>query len=320
MGGYFFYFIFIGREVKPKDLRIHYTELLMKQASTFLSIEPASSFNTEQETQGRGEGRSKCSMINELTILSGFDKNGYREGFDEIVLRAGETVSIVGPTGSGKTAFITDIELLAQGDTASKRRVLVNGAPPDPSMRYNPALKPIVMITQNTKCFADLTVQEFLRIHARARGICSPQVIEESIALANLFTGEKIHKEHRVTLLSGGQTRSLLIADAILIGAAPIILLDEIENAGIFKQEVVGIIQDTGKIIVFVTHDPVIALHTQKRIIMENGAVKKVLAQNELEVFAAQNLIELDRKIGLIREELRAGSIITRELLALNFA
>lgn len=259
-------------------------------------------------------------MINELTILSGFDKNGYREGFDEIVLRAGETVSIVGPTGSGKTAFITDIELLAQGDTASKRRVLVNGAPPDPSMRYNPALKPIVMITQNTKCFADLTVQEFLRIHARARGICSPQVIEESIALANLFTGEKIHKEHRVTLLSGGQTRSLLIADAILIGAAPIILLDEIENAGIFKQEVVGIIQDTGKIIVFVTHDPVIALHTQKRIIMENGAVKKVLAQNELEVFAAQNLIELDRKIGLIREELRAGSIITRELLALNFA
>jgi ABC-type lipoprotein export system ATPase subunit len=259
-------------------------------------------------------------MIIEITILSGYDKDGYLEGFKEISLKAGETVSIVGPTGSGKTAFITDIELLAQGDTASKRRVLINGIPPQQDIRYNPALKPIAMITQNTKCFTDLTTEEFLQIHARARGIRSRQVIRETIDLANNFTGEKIHKDNRVTVLSGGQTRSLLIADAIIIGAAPIILLDEIENAGIFKQEVLEIIQDTGKIIIFVTHDPVIALHTKKRIIMENGAVKKVLDQNELETFAAKNLVELDRKLGVIREELRAGSIITRELVGLSFA
>src|SRR5690554_2495214 len=222
-------------------------------------------------------------MIKELRILSGFDKNGYREGFNEIVFRPGETVSIVGPTGSGKTAFITDIELLAQGDTSSRRKVLINGTAPPSSIRYNPALKPIAMITQNTKCFADLTIQEFLRIHARARGIGSEQVIKETVELANLFTGEKISMGDRVTILSGGQTRSLMIADAIYIGAAPIILLDEIENAGIFKQEVLTIIQDIGKIIVFVTHDPVIALHTEKRIIMENGAVKKILDQRSEE-------------------------------------
>jgi len=96
--------------------------------------------------------------------------------------------------------------------------------------------------------------------------------------------------------------------------------LDEIENAGIFKQEVISIIQDTGKIVVFVTHDPVIALLTKKRIIMENGAVKKVLPQNELEIRAAQNLLELDRRVGTIREELRAGNVITNELLAVNLA
>lgn len=259
-------------------------------------------------------------MIEELKVLSGFDKSGHKEGFDEIVFKPGETISIVGPTGSGKTAFITDIELLAQGDTISRRRVLLNGAPPPPSIRYNPALKPIAMITQNTKCFADLSVQEFLEIHARARGISSSQVVGKTIDLANMFTGEKIYNDLRVTILSGGQTRALMIADAIFIGGAPIILLDEIENAGIFKQEVINIIQDTGKIIIFVTHDPVIALHTQKRIIMENGAVKKVLLQNELEAFATQNLIEIDRRIGLIREELRLGSIITRELIGLKFA
>ncbi len=257
-------------------------------------------------------------MITELNIFPGFDKTGNQENYEELTLKAGETVSIVGPTGSGKTAFITDIELLAQGDTATKRRILINRELPDSSIRFNPALKPIAMITQNTKCFADLTTQEFLEIHARARGIDNKGIIAETIKLANVFTGEKIRQENKVTTLSGGQTRSLLIADAILIGAAPIVLLDEIENAGIFKQEVMEIIQGTGKIIIFVTHDPVIALHTQKRLIMENGGVKKVITQSELEVHAAKNLVELDKRIGVIREELRAGKIITRELVNLN--
>jgi ABC-type lipoprotein export system ATPase subunit len=259
-------------------------------------------------------------MINELNIQPGFNKSGIREDFNELTLKAGETISIVGPTGSGKTAFITDIELLAQGDTSTKRHIFINNEVPDDSIRFNPALKPIAMITQNTKCFADLSTEEFLQIHARARCIQNKSIIDETIELANIFTGEKIHRSNKVTTLSGGQTRSLLIADAILIGAAPIVLLDEIENAGIFKQEVMEIIHGAGKIIIFVTHDPVIALHTEKRIIMENGGVKKVLWQNELEIYAARNLVELDKRVGVIREELRAGNIITRELANLNFA
>ncbi len=259
-------------------------------------------------------------MIREITILPGFDKNGLQENFNELTLKAGETISIVGPTGSGKTALISDIELLAQGDTASKRKVLLNGTVPDEQTRYNPALKPIAMITQNTKCFADLTVNEFLEIHARARGIENDSIIEETITLANNFTGEKIFAENRVTTLSGGQTRSLLIADAILIGSAPIILLDEIENAGIFKQEVIDLITDSGKVIVFVTHDPVIALHTDRRIIMENGAVKGILGRDESEINVARNLIVLDQRLGAIREELRAGKVISYELARLSLA
>ena len=117
-------------------------------------------------------------------------------------------------------------------------------------------MKPIVMITQNTKCFADLTTEEFLQIHARARKIYDKQVIQKTIDLANNFTGEKIKKDTRVTVLSGGQTRSLLIADAIMVGASPIILLDEIENAGIFKQEVVNLIHKAGKMVVLLPMIP----------------------------------------------------------------
>ncbi|MFY9174986.1 MAG: ATP-binding cassette domain-containing protein [Peptococcia bacterium] len=259
-------------------------------------------------------------MIKEISILPGKDKNNKAENFEPITLVAGETISIVGPTGSGKTAFITDIELLAQRDTATQRQILINGEIPSAEIRYDPALKPIAMITQNTKCFADLTVREFLGIHARARKIRDTTIIDQTIAIANKFTGEKIGPDHRVTILSGGQTRSLMIADALLIGAAPIILLDEIENAGIFKQEVIDIIGTTEKIIIFVTHDPVIALLTKKRIIMSNGAVSKVLTQNDTETGAAKNLIELDKRMGVIRENLRAGLFITTDQVNVSFA
>jgi len=259
-------------------------------------------------------------MIKEITILPGKDKNDNKENFDQITLKAGETISIVGPTGSGKTAFITDIELLAQGDTSTGRYILINGEKPAEEVRYDPSQKPIAMITQNTKCFADLSVEEFLYIHARARKIISKKIVDDTMRLANKFTGEKIALQNKVTLLSGGQTRSLLIADALLIGAAPIILLDEIENAGIFKQEVLEIIKSTSKIIIFVTHDPVIALLTKKRLIMGNGAVRKILCQNESESGAAKNLLEYDQKMGVIRENLRAGFEITKELVSANFA
>lgn len=276
---------------------------------------------------------SILDSITSITVLPGTDKSGKPESFSPIVLNAGEAVSIVGPTGSGKTAFITDIELLAQGDTVTGRKVLINGQVPPEEYRLHPALKPVAMITQNTKCFTDLSVREFLEVHIRARhgpGSGSPlsqtaaeALIDNTIGLANLFTGEKIKPGIRVTGLSGGQTRSLLIADAILIGAAPVILLDEIENAGIFKHEVLRVIQESGKIVIFVTHDPVIALLTQKRIVMENGTVKRLLPFNQAESLAAKSLMELDSKINFLREELRQGKFLTQETfhsLGLDFA
>lgn len=258
-------------------------------------------------------------MLQEITIFPGKNKYGVQESFEKISLKPGEIISIVGPTGSGKTAFINDIELLAQQDTATGRVVHVNNKCPDENLRYNPSQKPIIMITQNTKCFADLPVDEFLRIHAQARNIKELDVIETTIALANKFTGEKIHRDMKVTTLSGGQTRSLMIADAITIGASPVILLDEVENAGIFKHEVVNLIRESGKIIIFVTHDPVIALLTHKRIIMEGGGVKSILTKDHQELPAVDTLIELDKRLSHVREHLREGKYITNSLLGVHF-
>jgi len=246
----------------------------------------------------------------ELTILPGTDRAGNREGFDRIVIRPGDTLSIVGPTGSGKSALINDIEVLANEDTDTGRCILINGAEPPENMVRDPAKKPIALITQNTRVIADLTVARFLALHIQARDNDTHELIAKTIELANEFTGEKVSAPMRMTALSGGQTRSLLIADAILIGQTPILLLDEVENAGINKERVISCLRDYDKAVIFVTHDPYLALITGRRIIMKNGAVECVLEPQGREHEILSTVAGVDKFLWDIREKIRGGELI----------
>ncbi len=239
-----------------------------------------------------------------VLVNKGTDKNGNKEDRD-IIFESGKTYSIVGPTGSGKTALVTDIEMLAQGDTATGRWVFVNGEEPCDLMRRDPSQKPVAMITQNTKCFTDMSVADFIDTHKKARG--SEYLTAGVILLANKFTGEKIYSDDRVTHLSGGQTRSLMIADALLIGSAPVLILDEIENAGINRAEVIKAIKATSKIAIFVTHDPAIMLMTDYRIVMENGGIRKVIKSGSMDGIVLAELMEGYNAIELAKEYLRGG-------------
>ena len=52
-------------------------------------------------------------MIETITILGGHGKTGEPEPVERIDLKMGNVASIVGPTGSGKTTLINDIEMFA---------------------------------------------------------------------------------------------------------------------------------------------------------------------------------------------------------------
>jgi ABC-type lipoprotein export system ATPase subunit len=254
--------------------------------------------------------------IKKITVIGGQGKDGSTEKVNRFDLNMGDIVSIVGPTGCGKTTLINDIELFANLNTPSGRQVLINDEPVPEDFTFDPSKHPIAMISQHTNFLSDLPVGEFLTIHAKVRGASDiEKVVDETVQFANQLTGEAIDKATAMTELSGGQTRSLLIADAVVIGNSPIILLDEIENAGIHKTKALELLKKYEKIFVFVTHDPTIALLSDSRIIMKNGAMQKLITSNPEERAVANELKKIDNVILHFRGLIREGEVINQHQL-----
>ncbi|MBF0360298.1 MAG: ATP-binding cassette domain-containing protein [Oligoflexia bacterium] len=256
--------------------------------------------------------------IKKITIQSGVGKFGDNEDkIDNIELKMGQVVSIVGPTGSGKTNLINDIALFANRNTPSNRRVLINDALPPSEYIEDPSKNPVSYITQHTNFLSDLPVYKFLSIHAKIRNGHSNNdaVVEETLDFANKLTGEPINKDGSMTALSGGQTRSLLISDAVVIGNSPIILLDEIENAGIHRTRALELLRNYKKIFIFVTHDPRITLLSDFRVIMKNGAIQNLITTNENEKKAVLTIKNIDDLMLELRMLIRDGQYINPQFI-----
>jgi ABC-type lipoprotein export system ATPase subunit len=245
--------------------------------------------------------------IKQVTVFGGRARNGEKEPVEEVTFNMGDVVSIVGPTGCGKTTLINDIELFADRNTPSMRRVLINGLSTG-ELEFPPSKNPIALISQHTNFLSDLPVREFLSIHAQIRqGSDVSRLVEETAAFANELTGEPLIMESAMTELSGGQTRALLIADAVIIGNSPIILLDEIENAGIHRTRALDLLRRYEKIFIFVTHDPRIALLSDSRIVMKGGAMQKVLTTTDDERKVVEDIKKLDDLLLEFRGKIRTG-------------
>jgi ABC-type lipoprotein export system ATPase subunit len=253
--------------------------------------------------------------IQTITLMGGYGKNENKDIVESITLKMGNIISIVGPTGSGKTTLINDLELFANRNTPSNRKVLINDIIPPEEMLNDPSKNPIALITQHTNFLSDLPVNKFLKMHASIRKTGQAEtVVKETLDFANKLTGEPIIESIRMTELSGGQTRALLIADAVIIGNSPIILLDEIENAGINRVMAMELLKKYKKIFVFVTHDPRIALFSDFRIVMGNGAIQKVIITEEEEKKIAEEIKEIDDLMLDFRKLIRAGENIREDV------
>ncbi len=251
--------------------------------------------------------RTVEEKVTSITILGGHDKDGRAENI-LLTIKPGEIICLVGPTGSGKSRLLADIEWIAQRDTPTNRKILINNKPPDPKRRFAVEHRLVAQLSQNINFIMDLTAAEFVRMHAESRLVEDiDEVTDHIINKANELAGEKFSPATPVTALSGGQSRALMIADTAFLSQSPIVLVDEIENAGIDRQRAVRLLVSEQKIVLMATHDPILALMGDKRLIIRNGGIGQVIVTSDRERQNLLKLEELDRQLAAIRDTLRGG-------------
>jgi len=254
--------------------------------------------------------------VDSLTIVAGNDKSGNKEDFNEFTINKGEIVSIVGPTGSGKSRLLADIEWTANKDTPTNRSILINNKKPDMKWRFSSSNKLVAQLSQNMNFVMDLTVEEFIELHARSRMVENEkEIISRIIEAANHLAGEKFDLDTSITNLSGGQSRALMIADTAILSTSPIVLIDEIENAGIDRKKALNLLVKEDKIVLMATHDPILALMADKRIIIKNGGIAGTLETIEDEKKLLIELQKMDDIINGLRLNLRNGETLENSVL-----
>jgi ABC-type lipoprotein export system ATPase subunit len=251
-------------------------------------------------------------MLSRLEITGGRDRAGRPESVELIRLRAGDSLTVAGPTGSGKSEFLADIEQMAEGDTPSGRRVTYANERGERAGR-SPAI--VATLSQRTNFIMDARVGEFAALHAASLGKSGRDWARETVALANTLCGEPMEPESLLQRLSGGQARALMIADIALISDAPVVLIDEVENAGIDKHLALAVLAGYNKITVMATHDPVLILSSPRRLIMGEGGMRKLLPAGEEERRCRDTLAGYDSILLRARDMLRQGEQLREDFL-----
>lgn len=249
--------------------------------------------------------------VSSVTIIGGCDKNGNPENIT-LTMKKGDIIAVVGPTGAGKSRLLADIEWMAQGDTPTGRKILINGEEPCAAWRYSAEHKLVAQLSQNMNFVMDLTVGEFIELHARSRMVRDAEEKKSRILTeANRLAGEPLSLDTPVTALSGGQSRALMIADTAFLSTSPIVLIDEIENAGIDRRKAVDLLIKKEKIVMISTHDPVLALTASMRLVIENGSISAIIETSGEERECLTLLEELNGRLMKSREKLRKGERIS---------
>ena len=256
-------------------------------------------------------GISEGDDVKSLTIISGYNKFSEAENFESLKIEKSQIIAIVGPTGAGKSRLLQDIEWMAQKDTPTKRQILINDEIPDIKKRFASNNKLVAQLSQNMNCVMDGKVKEFLQLHAQRRLRENiDETVEKIITEANNLAGETFKEDTDITSLSGGQSRALMIADTAILSKSPIVLIDEIENAGIDRKKALNLLVSKDKIVLMATHDPTLALIADKRIVINNGGIVNILETTAKEKELLDDLEIYDEKFKNMRSALRYGQTL----------
>ncbi len=240
-----------------------------------------------------------------LRVDNGRGKDRQPEPVRGFVAEAGEVLAVVGPTGSGKTRLLADVERLAHGDSPTGRRVRIEGA----DAAGHPPEELVARLSQAMGFYLDASAGEFLRLHAEHRGRPKAEALaSRALEAANGLVGEPFTGDVPLALLSGGQARALMVADVVLVSACPVVLIDELENAGIDRLRALDFLLAHRVIALVATHDPLIALRADRRLVMAGGAVRAVIRRSRAEASLLRRLERDHVRTEELKDRLRCGA------------
>ena len=196
-----------------------------------------------------------------------------------LALRRGTFLALMGPSGSGKS---TMLNLLGCLDRPSGGRYVLEGEDVgrlDDDQLSDFRLRHLGFIFQSFHLIPQLTVRENIELPLYYLGWEAAACAERAVELAGRV-GLSKRLNHRPTQLSGGQMQRVAIARA-LANDPPILLADEptgnLDTAtGEQIMDLLTELNEQGKTILMVTHEPDIAARAKTRLHMRDGRIDRI--------------------------------------------
>jgi putative ABC transport system ATP-binding protein len=196
-----------------------------------------------------------------------------------VSIEKGSFWAIMGQSGSGKSTMMNILGCL---DRLTKGRYFLEGE--DVSQLDDDALsdfrlRHLGFIFQSFNLIPQLTVQRNIELPLYYLGWEAEESAERAIEMAKrVGLGNRL--DHRPTELSGGQMQRVAIARA-LAGDPQLLLADEptgnLDSAtGDQIIETLKDLNEQGKTIIMVTHEPDIAENAKNILIMKDGVIERI--------------------------------------------
>ncbi|RLG39026.1 ABC transporter ATP-binding protein [Candidatus Alkanophaga liquidiphilum] len=188
---------------------------------------------------------------------------------------AGDFVSIMGPSGSGKSTLLNIIGCL---DTPTSGEVFIGGArvsglSDDELTRLR--LERMGFVFQHFNLIPTLTALENVEFPMLLRGMREREAKERGKQLLRAVGLDEGLGEHKPSELSGGEQQRVAIARAlandpdIILADEPTGNLDSKTSKSIM--ELLKMLNERGRTIIVVTHDPLVASYTARTLKLVDG-------------------------------------------------